>query len=125
MEKKYEAVMSWLISVASDEEVMEVINEVDSWNGSMESWRVYQMEELNDLFYGVKPLQLLEKLADGFDVSKDYFHETVYGLESCDLEDIMDDVRSYANEIAEKIIEAMDETSLCLPDSLQELIEEK
>lgn len=120
MKKK---ITTWITDEATDEEVNELVSELNAWDGSFNELRFYEMDELNDLFCGCKPLELLDKLDDGFDVSDDGFVDAGYKLESCSFSDAVADMRAYAEEIAEHVEEEME--NITLPDSLQMLLEEE
>ena len=117
-----ETIKNWIENVADDDEILQVVSAVNSWNGSLESYNFYYMDDLNELFYGVKLTDFLSKLADDFDLRADGFRDTIYGLESCDIEDVIDDIKNNIEEVAETISENID--NICIPDSLQELLDE-
>jgi hypothetical protein len=120
MEKK---IITWITDEATDVELLELVNSINSWNGELEDYRFFYMDELDDLFYGIKPTELLSKLADDFDKDAEGFKDTIYGLESCNVEDIADDIRCNAEEVAESTINNMD--NIDLPESLEEYLEEE
>lgn len=95
-----ETIKNWIINEASDDELLQVVSEVNSWDDSLEEYRFYYMDELDEIYCGVKPTEVLEKLADDFNVNDDGFKETIYGLESCSQTDIVEDIRHNADEIA-------------------------
>ena len=41
------------------EQLAEMVQEVNSWDGSLEEFEYYEMEQINDLFHGVEPLEIL------------------------------------------------------------------
>lgn len=118
-----EIIKNWIKTEATDEEVNELVSELNSWDGSFNELRFYDMDELDDLFCGVKPTALLEKLAEDFDVSDDGFIDNGWKLESCSFEDAIADIKENAEEIAEHAEEEME--NITLPDSLQMLLEEE
>ena len=118
-----EIIKNWIENVADDSDILQVVSEINSWDGSLEDYRFYWMDDLNELFYGVKPTEFLSKLADDFDLRADGFRDTIYGLESCDIEDVIDDIKNNIEEVAETISENID--NICIPDSLQELLDEQ
>ena len=117
-----EIIKNWIENEATDEEVNELVAELNSWDGSFSELRYYDMEDLNDLFYGVKPTELLEKLDDGFDVSDDGFLDNGWKLKSCSFDDAIADMRANAEEIAEHVEEEME--NITLPDGLKNYLEE-
>ena len=120
MEKK---IITWITDEATDVELLELVNSINSWNGELEDYRFYYADELDDLFYGIKPTELLSKLADDYDKNAEGFKCTIYGVESCNVEDIADDIRCNAAEVAESTVNNMD--NIDLPESLEEYLEEE
>lgn len=118
-----EIIKNWIENEATDEEVNELVIELNSWDGSFNELRFYEMNELNDLFCGCKPLELLDKLDDDFDSSDDGFVDAGYKLESCSFNDAVADMRANAEEIAEYVEEEME--NITLPDGLQMALEEE
>lgn len=125
MATKQEIIENWVENVASDEELVSIVSAVNSYNGSLDSMCYYQMEDINELFYGVKPLELLDKLAKDFDSTQELFKDTIYGLESCSYTEAGEDIKSYADDVAEAITDAMEEDDIWIPSSLEELLEEE
>lgn len=65
-----------------DDLFCEVIDELDSWNGFADGFRCYPMYELDDLFCDCKVSEFLDKLADDFCHTDEYFCDTIYGISS-------------------------------------------
>ena len=61
---------------------VDMVNELDSWNGFADGFRAYPMWELDDLFCDCKVSEFLDKLADGFNLRDEYMVDTIYGLDS-------------------------------------------
>lgn len=121
MEKK---IIAWITDEATDVELLELVNSINSWCGELEDYRFFYMDELDDLFYGVKPTELLSKLADDFNKNDEGFRDTDNdGLESCNVEDVADDIRCNAEEVAESTVNNMD--NIDLPESLEEYLKEE
>lgn len=116
-------VIDWIKNEATDVELIDLVNAINSWNGELEDYKFFYMDELDEIFYGVKPTELLSRLTDDFDKDEEGFKDTIYGLESCNTEDITDDIRCNAEEVAESTINNMD--SIDLPESLKEYLEEE
>jgi len=114
-------IKNWLENKATDDEIIEVVSDVNAWNGSLEEYAFYSMESLNEFFDGVKPTELLSKLAKGFDVNDDGYKDTIYGLESCSKNDAVEEIKNNIEEVAEEIASVKDD--IYLPESLQELLE--
>lgn len=66
----------------NDDLFVAMVGELDSYNGYADGFRAYPMDEIDDLFYGVKIGDFLDKLTDDFKHTDDYFYETIYGLDS-------------------------------------------
>ena len=56
-----------------DELMMNLVDELDNWNGYADGFRCYDMYELDDF---------LSKLASDFDLRDDFFYDTIYGISS-------------------------------------------
>lgn len=125
MEKKIAIIKNWIEDVASDDDLIQIVNEVNSYNGHLEEYCCYAIEMLNDFFCDTKPTDLLQNLARGFDINTDYFKFSIYGVESTSIEDMADEIRDYSDDIAEAIAEAMEETDFYLPSSLEEELAEE
>ena len=118
-----EIIKNWIENEATDEEVNELVIELNSWDGSFNELRYYDMSELDYLFCELKPLQLLDTLEEGFSADDDGFRDNGYKVESCSFSDAVVDIRANAEEIAEHVEEEME--NITLPDSLQMLLEEE
>lgn len=88
-----------------DELFVEMVNEMDSWNGFADGFRAYPMWELDDLFCDCKVSDFLDKLASGFNRHDEYMVDTIYGLDSTD--DIVGLYRDNvdAGELLDNVIE--------------------
>lgn len=122
--EKQEIIKNWIMNEASDDELVSIVSGVNSYNGSLDSMYYYQMQDMDELFYGVKPLELLDKLAKDFDSTQELFKDTIYGLESCSYTEAGEDIKSYADDVAEAIINVMEEYELWIPASLEFELEE-
>ena len=82
--KTYEEMMTTALEMLENDGdlFVDMIDELDSWDGFADGYKVYSMDELDELFYDCKVSEFLSKLADGFDLNDDYFADTIYGLES-------------------------------------------
>ena len=79
----YSELMDAALDMLQDDDLyIDMVNELDSWNGYADDFRCYYMEELDDLFYGLKPTELLEKITSDFSVYDDYFYCSIWGIES-------------------------------------------
>lgn len=83
---KYEELVKKAIEMLKEDEdlFVSMVDELDSWNGFADGYRVYNMYELDDLFCDCKVSDFLSKIGSHFDLSDDYFADTIWGLESTD-----------------------------------------
>lgn len=125
MEKKIAIIKNWIENIADTDDLISVVSSVNSWNGNLESYNFYWMDDLNDLFCDCKATELLDKLAPNFNTGHDGFKDTIYGLESCNAIDVATDIRDNAEEIAEAIADAMEEDDIYLPTTLENELEEE
>ena len=115
-------IKDWIENKATDDEIIQIVSEVNSYNSSLEEYTFYDMEFLNEFFDGVKPTELLSKLTNDFNVNDDGYRDTIYGLESCSKYDAIEEIKNNSEEVAEEIANVEDDISL--PESLQEMIDE-
>ena len=92
------------------EQLQEMVQEVNSWDGSLEYYEYWDMEQLDDLFHGVKPTEILRMAHFGdFNWNDDYFTINAYGnLDSyrrlhviTELKDNQDKIIAHYNELVE------------------------
>jgi hypothetical protein len=103
----------------NENEFIDLIEELDGWNGYLNDDRYYYMEELDDLLCGKSPLEILEMANDDFNTNDNYFRFTCYGLESADEKD-------YSGYLDDNFVdEVIDNANrLDIPCELQELLDE-
>lgn len=84
--KKYDELMMEALTALKENGYLFVdcVNELDSWNGFADGFRAYHMEELDELCYGMKVSEFIEKLTEDFHKNDDFFYFSIYGLESTD-----------------------------------------
>ena len=147
--KTKEAVIADIIQYFKENEDVfnDCMEELDSYNGYLGDDRYYSMEELNDLYSGEKPQEILSRAFYGFDAdswhtdssgnkiyeafnpNRDYFYLNGYGnLVSSDYKDYSDKLDEYAiEEMSENRgdIESIenDDTLAGLFDKLEEIEE--
>lgn len=68
----------------NDDLFIQMIEELDSWNGYADGYRAWPMEELDDFYCNCKASKLLNDLTKDFNINDNYFYFTIYGLESTD-----------------------------------------
>lgn len=84
--KKYDVLVNEALEMLKNDDdlFVEMVNELDNWNGYADGFRAYPMDEINDLFCDVKVSDFLDKLAPGFNLRDDYFVDSIYGIDSTD-----------------------------------------
>jgi hypothetical protein len=63
--------------------LVEICEELDSYNGFLGDDRCYYMSEIDDILYGKNPSDIIEMISSDFDKTCDFFYFSIYGLESC------------------------------------------
>lgn len=125
MATKFEVIKNWMENIADNNDLISIVRQVNSWNGSLEEYNFYDMDELDELFCGVKLADFLSKLAPNFNHGDEGFRDTVYGIESCSVQDVVDEIKDNIEEVAEAIADTMEEDDIWIPSSLEELLEEE
>ena len=123
---KQEIIKNWIMNIADNDDNFSIINQVTSYTGNLSNFHYYFMEELDDLFCDVKPLDLLDMLAKDFDSTQELFYDGVYGLESCSMVDAIEEIKYYIDEISETIAETIEKyDDMLIPLSLEEELDEE
>jgi len=65
----------------------------------------YEMASFNEMFDGVKPIELLEEIVQPFDTDADFFVYTVYGCEAVDADTAMEKMCERSGDIIDKVIQ--------------------
>ena len=125
MASKYEIIKNWIEDIADDSDIIQLVRQVNSWDGSLEEYNFYYMDELDELFCDVKLTDFLSKLAPNFYHGDDGFLDTVYGIESCSIHKVADDIKDNTDEVAEAIADAIEESDIWIPSSLEEKLYEE
>lgn len=86
------------------EQLKEMVQEVNSWDGSLEEFDYYEMEQINELLYGDEPLEILRKAHYGdFNWNDDFFTINVYGnLSSINEFEFEKELKDNHDEIVER-----------------------
>lgn len=81
---KYTEMMKEALNMiqSNDEIMMNLVDELDSWNGYADGFRAYDMCELYDFYCGVSATKLLDDLTADFNKYDNWFYFSIYGLES-------------------------------------------
>lgn len=89
----------------NDELLVDVVNELDSWNGYADGFRAYGMEELDDLHHGISLSDFLSRVTSDFNLNDNYFYYSIYGLESCnDIAELYRD-NVWESDLLDEVIE--------------------
>jgi hypothetical protein len=92
-----------------DDAFVEAVQQLISWNGFIDV-EAFSMSEIDEICYGMKPSELIEKMTSDFNSCDDYFYFSIYGLESCndiaelyhdncDIGDVVDAIEEYYNHL--------------------------
>lgn len=86
----------------------------------------YEMGTFDEMNDGIKPLDLVDKLVQPFDTLADYYKFTIYGMESCSVEDLVGDIKNDLDVLIDIIVAHAEEDSFIdqLPDYLVEAIDD-
>jgi len=108
----------------NDDLFVDMINELDSWNGFADGFRAYPMYELDDLFCDCKVSDFLEKITDCFNLHDEYMIDTIYGLDSTN--DIVDHYRSnvWECDLLDGLMDRVDDLEFWNHEDFKEQIEE-
>ena len=125
MASKYEIIKNWIEDIADDSDIIQLVRQVNSWDGSLEDYDFFYMDELDELYGEMKLTDFLSELAPDFNYSDDGFRATIYGIESCSIHDVADDIKDNIDEVVEAITNAMEEDDIWIPSSLEEKLDEE
>ena len=107
---------------------IDLVNEINSWDGSLEYLQVYSMDEFDELIHGYTPTEIAQKIFYGdFNPNDEYFRFNVYAnLVSLDEYEIEEEIKECASEIAERTIELYGEGHLdYLDGEVLEILDEE
>ncbi len=82
----YQEMIEKAIQTLKDDDSIfcDMVDELDIWNGYADGFRAYDMYELDELHYGMKLSDFLERVTKDFNLHDNYFYYSIYGLESTD-----------------------------------------
>lgn len=122
----------------NEDDFVELMEELDSWNGYLGDDRWYDMDELNELYCGTEPIEILqrayfgidnddwtidhhgEKRSASFNPNRNYFSFNGYSnLVSSDYRDYSDYLTDTTVLDAFKVRD-----NICCPDALEEFFDE-
>ena len=92
------------------EQLAEMVQEVNSWDGTLEDYDYMEMEQINELFHESEPLEILRMAHfGGFNWSDDYFTIDAYGnLESISENDFHGELIDNHDEIVKRYNELVE-----------------
>ena len=84
---------------------MDIVGELNSLNGSFETYTLYNMDDFNEIMEGYTPTELAQRIFFGdFNINDDYFYFNGYG----NLESITEyDMEGHFEMIIDEIIDSM------------------
>ena len=96
------------------EQLREMLQEVNSWDGSLGDYDYMEIEQINELFHSVEPLEILRMAHFGeFDWNDDYFIVNDYGnLESINEFEFEELLKDNQAEITERYNELLEEGAI-------------
>lgn len=107
---------------ADEELLIEVVNDIDCYYGYFEDVRCYYMEELDDLLYGKRPLEIIDMIDADFDTNAEFCRFTLWGVESVYRYEYIEELQTvYIDEVVEQLLENSDEV-YCMTEELKELV---
>lgn len=88
IEDKFEDELEAFVN-GDDDDVADVCEQIDCYNGFLGDERCYLMEEIDDFvsISGKTVLEVLDMFADDFDAGDDYFYFGIYGISSTNTKD--------------------------------------
>ena len=102
----------------NEEEFIEVIEELDDYNGYLADDRYYDMDEFDYILSDKSPSTIVEMLSDDFNICDEYFRFGMYGLESADYRDYSEYMEYW---FIDEIIKLRDH--LCLSEEVEAIID--
>ena len=98
MENTKQARIEKYLQDMDDIDLIDLVRDVNNLSGSFEPWTFYGMDELDDIFYGMSPTEIIELVQyadDNFNTCEDFFSFDECGcLNSCDVESAADLIRT-------------------------------
>ena len=96
------------------EQLKEMLQEVNGWDSSLEDYDYMEIEQINELFHSVEPLEILRMAHFGeFDWNDDYFIVNDYGnLESINEFEFEELLKDNQAEITERYNELLEEGAI-------------
>ncbi len=107
---------------------VDLVNEVNSWNCSLEYLQTFSMDEFDGLLEGYTPSEIANRIYFGnFNPNHEFFRFNAYAnLESLDEYELMNEIKENALEIAKRTVELYEEGKLdYLQDEVMEILEDQ
>ena len=84
---------------------MDIVGQLNSLNGSFETYTLYNMDDFNEIMEGYTPTELAERIFFGdFNINDDYFYFNGYG----NLESITEyDMEGHFEMIIDEVVDSM------------------
>ena len=84
---------------------MDIVGQLNSLNGSFETYALYDMDDFNEIMEGYTPTELAERIFFGdFNINDDYFYFNGYG----NLESITEyDMEGHFEMIIDEVVDSM------------------
>lgn len=107
-----------------DEMLIDVVREINSWDGSLRQLDYLNMDEFDDILYGTQPIDLAFTIHNGnFNPNDDYFIFNEDGnLESESRSGVLEEMKDYIDDVIERLIDLQD--NLYLPQEVQDILNE-
>ena len=107
------------------EVTMDLVNQLNSWNGCLKFLEVIDMEELDFHLEGLTPTEIVNKMFFGdFNPNEDYFRFNAYAnLESFDAWDLEEEYKTYIDKIVDALLNNIGNITV-YDDELEELLEQ-
>ena len=105
-----------------------LVNDINSWDLSLEHLQVFSMDEFNEIMEGYDPLEIANRIYFGdFNPNHEYFRFNGYAnLESLDEYDLRDEIINYSSEIARRTVELYEDGKLdYLQEEVMEILEDQ
>lgn len=108
----------------NDDLFIEMIEELDSWNGYADGFRAYEMCEINDICSGMSIGDFLDTMTGDFNKNDDYFYYSIWGLESTDSKIDLYRENVDSGELLDNIRDNFSKLDFWRCDDFKDLIEE-
>lgn len=104
---KYEDLVKKAIEMLNnnDDLFVEMVNELDNWNGFADCFRCYDMCELDDLLSGKTPTEILSDICEDFNINDNYFYYDIWGLHSADYIEVVYRDNTSSEEVFDNVLE--------------------